>query len=141
MTIALILEVIDLFLSVLTHLAFAPFSFFSFSLSLSALLFFFQNYYRHLRRSTASHGSSSSATASDFGASPHLDLFSQTLAEFTLWRSVRCECSFPIRDSHQSSFIVSSIEFDKNEELFGIAGVSRKIRLYSYEKVRHGMAR
>ena len=38
-------------------------------------------------------------------------------------------------DMFNSSSIVSSIEFDKNQEFFAIAGVTKRIKIYDYNVV------
>ena len=38
-------------------------------------------------------------------------------------------------DMFNNSSIVSSIEFDKNQEFFAIAGVTKRIKIYDYNVV------
>ncbi|OMH81620.1 E3 ubiquitin-protein ligase COP1 [Zancudomyces culisetae] len=45
------------------------------------------------------------------------------------------KATFRYGDNSLGSAIVASIEFDKDNEIFAVAGVTRKIKLYSYEKV------
>ena len=42
-------------------------------------------------------------------------------------------------DMFNNSSIVSSIEFDKNQELFAIAGVTKRIKIYDYNVVLKDM--
>ncbi|XP_037093329.1 E3 ubiquitin-protein ligase COP1-like [Pollicipes pollicipes] len=62
-----------------------------------------------------------------------LDTFSDALSRLTRFSGVRPLASLNYSsDLVPSSSIVSSIEFDKDRELFAIAGVTKKIKIYDY---------
>ena len=65
-----------------------------------------------------------------------LSEFSNTLNQFTSYNGLRplaTLCYTP--DLFSGSSIVSSIEFDKENEYFAIAGVTKKIKLFDYSSV------
>ncbi|XP_054717737.1 E3 ubiquitin-protein ligase COP1-like isoform X2 [Uloborus diversus] len=64
------------------------------------------------------------------------DDFNESLSKFTRFSSVRPLASLHYANDHfNSSNIVSSIEFDKDNEFFAIAGVTKKIKIYDYGSV------
>lgn len=62
--------------------------------------------------------------------------FSQTLIKYTQFGSLKKIATLNYNvDLYSGLSIVSSIEFDKDGELFAIAGVTRKIKLFDYKNV------
>lgn len=67
------------------------------------------------------------------GDSCPLDSFSDAISRLTRYSGVRPLASLNYSsDLVAGSSIVSSIEFDKDKELFAIAGVTKKIKIYDY---------
>ena len=65
-----------------------------------------------------------------------LDLFSQCLSKFTRYSTVRPLANLSYTsDMFTNASIVSSIEFDKDNEFFAIAGISKRIKIYEYNVV------
>ncbi|GIY95869.1 e3 ubiquitin-protein ligase COP1 [Caerostris extrusa] len=65
-----------------------------------------------------------------------LDAFHKDLGTFTRFNSVRCLATLNYSsDSYVGSNIVSSIEFDKDNEYFAIAGVTKKIKVFEFAPV------
>lgn len=74
------------------------------------------------------------ASSADYYES--LDEFKETLNRFTMYSRFRPLASLCYTsDTHGGSSIVSSIEFDRDNELFAIAGVTKKIKLFDYRTV------
>ncbi|RWS28591.1 E3 ubiquitin-protein ligase RFWD2-like isoform X1 [Leptotrombidium deliense] len=62
--------------------------------------------------------------------------FTETLNKFTMYSSLRPLATLLYTsDPFNGSSIVSSIEFDKDNEFFAIAGVTKKIKLFEYSTV------
>ena len=67
-----------------------------------------------------------------------LNAFSRILAVYTQYSQLRQLAEIPVgRNSYNASSIVSSIEFDANEELFVTAGVSKRIRIFDFNSLLH----
>ena len=65
-----------------------------------------------------------------------LDEFSRCLAKFTRYSKLHPLATLSYTtDIFNSASIVSSIEFDKDNELFAIAGVTKRIKVYDYNVV------
>ena len=67
--------------------------------------------------------------------SSDLETFEKNLHEFTNASTVRCLAAFAFADAVGTSTIVSSVEFDKDYELFAVAGVSKRIKIYDYTSI------
>ena len=83
--------------------------------------------------------SNSDELAKDFAAEPtastskSLDLFRDNLIKFSKYTQMRCLSTLNYsNDTNCLSTIVSSIEFDKNNEYFAIAGVTKRIKIFDY---------
>ncbi|RWS06496.1 E3 ubiquitin-protein ligase RFWD2-like isoform X1 [Dinothrombium tinctorium] len=62
--------------------------------------------------------------------------FTETLNKFTMYSSLRPLATLLYTsDPFNGASIVSSIEFDKDNEFFAIAGVTKKIKLFEYSTV------
>ena len=69
-----------------------------------------------------------------------LDTFGGCLSSLTRYNSIRPLATLAYTtDMFNSSSIVSSIEFDKNQEFFAIAGVTKRIKIYDYNVVLKDM--
>jgi len=69
-----------------------------------------------------------------------LDVFGSCLSSLTRYNSVRPLATLAYTtDMFNNSSIVSSIEFDKNQEFFAIAGVTKRIKIYDYNVVLKDM--
>ena len=65
-----------------------------------------------------------------------LEQFSQCLSKFTRYSTVRPLANLSYTsDMFTNASIVSSIEFDKDNEFFAIAGISKRIKIYEYNVV------
>ena len=73
-------------------------------------------------------------------AEPGLDQFGGCLSSLTRYNSVRPLATLAYTtDMFNNSSIVSSIEFDKDQEFFAIAGVTKRIKIYDYNVVLKDM--
>ena len=62
--------------------------------------------------------------------------FSSSLNNFTRYSGLRYIATLSYTtDMFNNASIVSSIEFDKEQELFAIAGVTKRIKIYNYNTV------
>lgn len=69
-----------------------------------------------------------------------LEEFGSCLSSLTRYNSVRPLATLAYTtDMFNNSSIVSSIEFDKNQEFFAIAGVTKRIKIYDYNVVLKDM--
>ena len=69
-----------------------------------------------------------------------LDTFSTCLSKFTRYNTVRPLATLSYTtDMFNNASIVSSIEFDKDNEFFAIAGVTKRIKIYDYNVVLKDM--
>ncbi|KAJ2815466.1 coatomer subunit alpha, partial [Coemansia erecta] len=64
-----------------------------------------------------------------------LDEFMETLSTVARYERFRQTATLRYGDSTASTAIVASIEFDRDEEIFAVAGVARKIKIYDYANV------
>ncbi|CAG9138580.1 unnamed protein product [Plutella xylostella] len=65
-----------------------------------------------------------------------LDAFREDLVAFTRYRALRPLATLSYSsDAINYSTIVSTIEFDKDEEFFAIAGVTKRIKVFEYDAV------
>ncbi|XP_047518888.1 E3 ubiquitin-protein ligase COP1-like [Pieris napi] len=65
-----------------------------------------------------------------------LDAFREDLAAFTRYRALRPLATLSYcSDAINYSTIVSTIEFDKDDEFFAIAGVTKRIKVFEFESV------
>ncbi|XP_050105164.1 E3 ubiquitin-protein ligase COP1-like isoform X1 [Malus sylvestris] len=69
------------------------------------------------------------------GYNPGLEDFQSVLASFTQYSRLRVVAELSHGDLFHSANIVSSIEFDRDEELFATAGVSRCIKVFEFSSV------
>jgi len=83
------------------------------------------------------HGQSQSDTPDKWRG---LDTFSECLHRLTRYSTVRPLSTLNYTtDIYNNSSIVSSIEFDKDQEFFAIAGVTKRIKIYDYNVVLKDM--
>ncbi|KAK9509545.1 hypothetical protein O3M35_006841 [Rhynocoris fuscipes] len=83
-----------------------------------------------------SDGKSSAVESSSGSSSSGLDLFRENLVKFSRYSSLRPLATLNYSsDIFNNSTIVSSIEFDKDNELFAIAGVTKRIKVFDYASV------
>jgi len=69
-----------------------------------------------------------------------LDEFGSCLSSLTRYNSIRPLATLAYTtDMFNNSSIVSSIEFDKDQEFFAIAGVTKRIKIYDYNVVLKDM--
>ncbi|KAJ1647306.1 hypothetical protein LPJ64_001287 [Coemansia asiatica] len=61
-----------------------------------------------------------------------LDEFLETLSTFAKHERFKPVATLRYGDSTASTAIVASIEFDRDDEVFAVAGVTRKIKIYDY---------
>uniref|UniRef100_A0A7N0SXA7 RING-type domain-containing protein n=1 Tax=Kalanchoe fedtschenkoi TaxID=63787 RepID=A0A7N0SXA7_KALFE len=69
------------------------------------------------------------------GYSVGLDDFQSVLTTFTRYSRLRVIAELRHGDLFQSANIVSSIEFDRDDELFATAGVSKRIKVFDFASV------
>ncbi|GAQ77645.1 Hypothetical protein KFL_000020060 [Klebsormidium nitens] len=74
------------------------------------------------------------------GRATGLDQFSHILSAYTKYSQLRVVAELRHGDLFHSSNIVSSIEFDRDNELFATAGVSRRIKVFEFTTVVNEMA-
>lgn len=76
------------------------------------------------------------STEGSISAGAGLDLFRENLVKFSRYNSLRPLATLNYSsDIFNNSTIVSSIEFDKDNELFAIAGVTKRIKVFDYGAV------
>lgn len=82
-------------------------------------------------------GQKSQNEASDMhSTSSGLDIFRENLVKFSRYNSLRPLATLNYSsDIFNNSTIVSSIEFDKDNEFFAIAGVTKRIKVFDYGAV------
>ncbi|XP_023288758.1 E3 ubiquitin-protein ligase RFWD2 isoform X1 [Orussus abietinus] len=72
----------------------------------------------------------------EHGTNSGLDIFRENLVKFSRYNSLRPLATFNYTsDIFINSTIVSSIEFDKDNEFFAIAGVTKRIKVFDYGAV------
>ncbi|KAJ6363873.1 hypothetical protein OIU76_028912 [Salix suchowensis] len=69
------------------------------------------------------------------GYNPGLEDFKSVLTNFTRYSRLRAVAELRHGDLFHSANIVSSIEFDRDDELFATAGVSRRIKIFEFSSV------
>ncbi|KAF6159172.1 hypothetical protein GIB67_032789 [Kingdonia uniflora] len=69
------------------------------------------------------------------GYHPGLDDFQNVLTTFTRYSRLRVIAELKHGDLFHSANIVSSIEFDRDDEFFATAGVSRRIKVFEFSSV------
>ncbi|OMO76872.1 hypothetical protein CCACVL1_15331 [Corchorus capsularis] len=69
------------------------------------------------------------------GYNPGLEDFQSVLTTFTRYSRLRVIAELRHGDIFHSANIVSSIEFDRDDELFATAGVSRRIKVFEFSSV------
>ncbi|KAK9676554.1 hypothetical protein RND81_11G084700 [Saponaria officinalis] len=69
------------------------------------------------------------------GYSTGLSEFQSVLSTFTRYSRLRVVAELKHGDPFHSTNIVSSIEFDRDDELFATAGVSRRIKVFDFSSV------
>ncbi|KAJ8896466.1 hypothetical protein PR048_001810 [Dryococelus australis] len=73
------------------------------------------------------------ADSSRFSTGSGLDMFRENLVKFSRYNTLRPLATLNYSsDIFNSSTIVSSIEFDKDNEFFAIAGVTKRIKVFDY---------
>ncbi|CAA0817954.1 E3 ubiquitin-protein ligase COP1 [Striga hermonthica] len=75
------------------------------------------------------------------GLSGGLEEFNSVLSTFTRYGRLRVVAEIRHEDLfHSANNIISSIEFDRDDELFATAGVSRRIKIFDFAAVLNGSA-
>ncbi|XVE51040.1 hypothetical protein DITRI_Ditri02bG0006500 [Diplodiscus trichospermus] len=74
-------------------------------------------------------------TMNNDGYNPGLEDFQSVLSTFTRYSRLRVIAELRHADIFHSANIVSSIEFDRDDELFATAGVSRRIKVFEFSSV------
>lgn len=69
------------------------------------------------------------------GYHPGLEDFQSVLATFTQYSRLRVIAELRHGDLFHAANIISSIEFDRDDELFATAGVSRRIKIFEFSSV------
>ncbi|GAY35298.1 hypothetical protein CUMW_015450 [Citrus unshiu] len=69
------------------------------------------------------------------GYHPGLEDFRSVLATFTQYSRLRVIAELRHGDLFHAANIISSIEFDRDDELFATAGVSRRIKIFEFSSV------
>uniref|UniRef100_A0A1B6JH28 RING-type domain-containing protein n=1 Tax=Homalodisca liturata TaxID=320908 RepID=A0A1B6JH28_9HEMI len=81
-------------------------------------------------------GKSEKGSEGSVSAGAGLDLFRENLVKFSRYNTLRPLATLNYSsDIFNNSTIVSSIEFDKDNELFAIAGVTKRIKVFDYGAV------
>ncbi|KAN0021792.1 hypothetical protein ACTFIU_003937 [Dictyostelium citrinum] len=62
--------------------------------------------------------------------------FSRNLLKFTKYNEFKVLATLKYGDLFNTSSIVSSIEFDRDEEYFATAGVTKKIKIFEFSQIR-----
>lgn len=79
-----------------------------------------------------------SQTDTSHSTSSGLDIFRENLVKFSRYNTLRPLATLNYSsDIFNNSTIVSSIEFDKDNEFFAIAGVTKRIKVFDYGAVIH----
>lgn len=98
-----------------------------------------QEYYLQKRRQLANHVNKQEESQSNLihreGYSAGLSDFQSVLTTFTQYSRLRVIAELRHGDLFHSANIVSSIEFDRDDELFATAGVSRRIKVFDFATV------
>ncbi|KAG8365372.1 hypothetical protein BUALT_Bualt18G0097800 [Buddleja alternifolia] len=98
-----------------------------------------QDCYLQKRRYSARHAPEQqewdSRGSSREGYAEGLEHFQSVLSTFTRYSRLRVVAELRHGDLFHSANIVSSIEFDRDDELFATAGVSRRIKIFEFASV------
>ncbi|XP_037448440.1 E3 ubiquitin-protein ligase COP1-like [Triticum dicoccoides] len=95
-----------------------------------------QEYYLQRRRTGAqSHRQEDVVTMNREGYHEGLEDFQSVLTTFTRYSRLRVIAELRHGDLFHSANIVSSIEFDRDDELFATAGVSKRIKVFEFSTV------
>ncbi|XP_044952514.1 E3 ubiquitin-protein ligase COP1 [Hordeum vulgare subsp. vulgare] len=95
-----------------------------------------QEYYLQRRRTGAqSHRQEDAVTMNREGYHEGLEDFQSVLTTFTRYSRLRVIAELRHGDLFHSANIVSSIEFDRDDELFATAGVSKRIKVFEFSTV------
>ncbi|GAA0155125.1 ubiquitin-protein ligase [Lithospermum erythrorhizon] len=90
---------------------------------------------RHSARQSNAQDEKNVKSQSREGYHGGLDDFQSVLSTFTRYSRLRVVAEIRHRDLFHSANIVSSIEFDRDDELFATAGVSRCIKVFEFSSV------
>ncbi|KAJ4764938.1 E3 ubiquitin-protein ligase COP1 [Rhynchospora pubera] len=98
-----------------------------------------KEYYLQRRRFATSQGhrpeERDASSLGKEGYHPGLEDFQSVLTTFTRYSRLRVIAELRHGDLFQSANIVSSIEFDRDDELFATAGVSKRIKVFEFSTV------
>lgn len=90
---------------------------------------------RHWARQAHKQGERDTNTLSREGYHEGLEDFRSVLTTFTRYSRLRVIAELRHADLFHSANIVSSIEFDRDDQLFATAGVSRSIKVFEFSSV------
>ncbi|XP_028757990.1 E3 ubiquitin-protein ligase COP1-like [Neltuma alba] len=90
---------------------------------------------RHLAEKPHSQQEKDKNVINREGYAPGLSEFQSVLTTFTQYSRLRVIAEVRHGDLFHSANIVSSIEFDRDDELFATAGVSRRIKVFDFSTV------
>ncbi|KAI3456497.1 hypothetical protein Pfo_013160 [Paulownia fortunei] len=90
---------------------------------------------RYWARQTPERQEHDSHSLNREGYSEGLEDFQSVLSTFTRYSRLRVVAELRHGDLFHSANIVSSIEFDRDDELFATAGVSRRIKIFEFSSV------
>ncbi|EXB77009.1 E3 ubiquitin-protein ligase COP1 [Morus notabilis] len=90
-----------------------------------------RNWIKHLHK--GDERSTKNSSKEDY--SPGLEDFQSVLNTFTRYSRLRVIAELRHGDIFQSANILSSIEFDRDDEFFATAGVSRRIKVFEFSSV------
>ncbi|XP_027184854.1 E3 ubiquitin-protein ligase COP1-like isoform X1 [Coffea eugenioides] len=94
-----------------------------------------QDCYMQRRRSSTRQSQKKDERDRREGYSTGLEDFQTVLSTFTRYSRLRVVAELRHGDLFHSANIVSSIEFDRDDELFATAGVSRRIKVFEFSSV------
>ncbi|KAJ0082541.1 hypothetical protein Patl1_09835 [Pistacia atlantica] len=101
-----------------------------------------QEYYlqkrRHWARQSHKQGGRDNSAINKEGYNPALKDFQSVLTNFTQYSRLRVIAEPRQGDLFHAANIVSSIEFDRDNELYATAGVSRRIKIFEFSSVSFG---
>ncbi|GAB4826528.1 coatomer subunit alpha, variant 2 [Ancistrocladus abbreviatus] len=90
---------------------------------------------RHLAKQSCREEDGDLNIVSKIGYHPGLEDFQSVLSTFTRYSRLKVIAELRHGDIFHSVNIISSIEFDRDDELFAIAGVSRRIKVFEFSTV------
>uniref|UniRef100_A0ACD5Z5S9 Uncharacterized protein n=1 Tax=Avena sativa TaxID=4498 RepID=A0ACD5Z5S9_AVESA len=94
-----------------------------------------QEYYLQRRRTGAQSRRQEDVTMNREGYHEGLEDFQSVLTTFTRYSRLRVIAELRHGDLFHTANIVSSIEFDRDDELFATAGVSKRIKVFEFSTV------